>query len=200
MKGEAMKLGLGFAALVLATSTFALTNAPAFGLRPAQAEPASPKKGAKGSALKQKVVGTWSLVSDVIDQDGGKLEPFGNAPKGAMIIAPNGTFSLVITKAEVPKFASNNRATGTDSENKAAVQGGIAYFGSYTVDDATNTVNLHLDGSTFPNWVGNDQKRIVEVSADELRWKNPTTSLGTGVATLVWKRVKEGAKTASARR
>jgi hypothetical protein len=195
-----MKISLGIAALVLATSTLALASAPAFGLRPSQAEPAPPEKGAKGSALKQKIVGTWSLVSDVIDQDGGKVEPFGNAPKGAMIIAPNGTFSLVITKAEVAKFASNNRATGTDAENKAATQGGIAYFGSYTVDDATNTVNLHLDGSTFPNWVGNDQKRIVQVSGDELRWKNSTTSLGTGVASLVWKRVKEGAKAASARR
>jgi hypothetical protein len=178
-----MKLGLGIAALVLATSTLALAES-----------------ATKEGGLKKKIAGTWSLVSDVIDQDGGKVDPFGNAPKGAMIIAPNGTFSLVITRAEVPKFASNNRATGTDAENKAAVQGGIAYFGSYTVDDATNTVNLHLDGSTFPNWVGSDQKRIVEVSADELRWKNPTTSLGTGVATLVWKRVKEGEKAASARR
>jgi len=178
-----MKLGLGFAALVLATSTFALAE-----------------KGAKGGALKQQIVGTWSLVSDVIDQDGGKVAPFGDAPKGSMILAPNGTFSLVITKPDVPKFASNNRATGTDVENKAAVQGGIAYFGSYTVEDATRTVNLHLDGSTFPNWAGNDQKRIVEVSGDELRWKNPTTSLGTGVATLVWKRVKQGGATASARR
>jgi hypothetical protein len=37
-------------------------------------------------------------------------------------------------------------------------------------------------------------------AADELRWKNPTTSLGTGVATLVWKRVKEAGGAASARR
>jgi hypothetical protein len=178
-----MKLGLGVAALVLATSTYALAE-----------------KGAKGGGLKQKVVGTWSLVSDVIDQDGGKVEPFGPNPKGSMILAGNGTFSLVITRTGVAKFASNNRATGTDEENKAAVQGGIAYFGSYTVDQPANTINLHLDGATFPNWVGNDQKRIVEVSGDELRWKNPTTSLGTGVATLVWKRVKEGTPSASARR
>jgi len=176
-------LGIGIAVLVLATSSLALAE-----------------KAAKGGALKQKIVGTWSLVSDVIDQDGGKVAPFGDDPKGAMIIAPNGTFSLVITRAEVAKFASNNRATGTDAENKAAVQGGIAYFGSYTVEESTHTVNLHLDGSTFPNWVGNDQKRIVDVSGDELRWKNPTTSLGTGVATLVWKRIKAGAGPASARR
>jgi hypothetical protein len=67
------------------------------------------------------------------------------------------------------------------------------------VDEATKTVNLHLDGSTFPNWVGNDQKRIAEVSGDELRWKNPTTSLGSGAATLTWKRAK-GTASASASR
>jgi hypothetical protein len=169
-----MKLAVGIAALVLATSPLALAE-----------------KQAKGGSLKQRIVGTWNLVSDVIDQDGGKVEPFGPNPKGAMILSGNGTFSLVITRPDIPKFAGSNRATGTDAENKAAVQGGIAYFGSYTVDEPTKTVNLHLAGSTFPNWVGNDQKRIVEVSGDELRWKNPTTSLGSGVATLVWKRAKD---------
>jgi hypothetical protein len=178
-----MKAALVIAAVVLATSPSALAE-----------------KSAKGS-LKQGVVGTWSLVSDVIDQqDGSKLEPFGPSPKGAMILTSTGTFSLVILKPDIPKFASNNRTTGTEQENKAAVAGSIAYYGSYTVDEATKTVSLHLDGSTFPNWVGNDQKRIAEVSGDQLRWKNPTTSLGSGAATLTWKRVKSTATSASASR
>lgn len=179
-----MKVALAVAALVLATSPSALAE-----------------KSAKSGSLKQSVVGSWSLVSDVIDQqDGSKLEPFGPNPKGAMILTSTGTFSLVITKPDIAKFASNNRTTGTEQENKAAVGGSIAYFGSYTVDEATKTVNLHLDGSTFPNWVGNDQKRIAEVSGDQLRWKNPTTSLGSGAATLTWRRVKGSAQPASASR
>jgi len=178
-----MKVALALAALVLATSPSALAE-----------------KSAKSGSLKQSVVGSWSLVSVIDQQDGSKLEPFGPNPKGAMILTSIGTFSLVITKPDVAKFASNNRTTGTEAENKAAVGGSIAYFGSYTVDEATKTVNLHLDGSTFPNWVGNDQKRIAEVSGDQLRWKNPTTSLGSGTATLTWKRVKGSAQPASASR
>jgi hypothetical protein len=34
------------------------------------------------------------------------------------------------------KFASNNRNEGTPEENKAIVQGSIAHFGTYTVNEA----------------------------------------------------------------
>jgi hypothetical protein len=38
--------------------------------------------------------------------------------------------SPLITRSDVPKFASDSRNTGTSEENKAAVQGSIAYFGT----------------------------------------------------------------------
>jgi len=152
----------------------------------------------KKGSLKSKVVGAWTMQANVLDQGGTKSEPFGPDAKGSVIFTNNGRLALVITRADLPKFASNNRTTGTAEENKAAVQGSIAYFGSYTLNDADKTLIIHLEGSTFPNWAGTDQKRTIELSGDELKFINQAPSMGPGTVTVTWKRVKEGPKTASA--
>jgi len=152
----------------------------------------------KTGSLQQRVQGTWTLVSAVLDQEGKKSEPFGPGPKGSVILTNNGRFALIITRTDVPKFASNVRTTGTAEENKAAVQGSIGYFGTYTANDADKALILHAEGSTFPNWAGTDQKRTIELSGDELKFVNPNPSMGPGTVTVTWKRVKEGRATASA--
>jgi hypothetical protein len=75
-------------------------------------------------------------------------------------------------------------------ENKAAVQGSIAYFGTYSANDADKTLTMHIDGSTYPNWAGMDQKRTVEMSADDLKYTNASPSMAQGIVTVTWKRVK----------
>jgi hypothetical protein len=49
--------------------------------------------------------------------------------------------------------------TGTPEENKAVSQGVVAYFGTYTVDEANDVVTLHIEQSSFSNWNGTDQQR-----------------------------------------
>jgi len=131
---------------------------------------------------------------------GNKIEVFGPHPKGSMILASDGHFSVVITRGDVAPFASNNRMKGTPEENTAAVQGGIGYFGTYGVSEGDKTLHLHVESCTFPNWNGADQKRIVEVSGDELRVVNPTPSIGTGTAQVLWKRAKAEQPAASSSR
>ena len=85
--------------------------------------------------LKEQIVGTWTPVSQYVDQDGKRLEPFGSNPKGIVVYDSNGRFVLVLQRATLPKFVSSNRMAGSPEENKAIVQGSIAYFGSYSVDE-----------------------------------------------------------------
>ncbi len=141
-------------------------------------------------SLKQGLVGTWMIVSDAFEGAGNKIEVFGPHPKGSMILAGDGHFSVVITRGDVAPFAANNRMKGTAEENTAAVQGGIGYFGTYAVSEGDKTLHLRVESCTFPNWSGTDQRRIVEISGDELRVVNPTPSIGTGTAQVVWKRAK----------
>jgi Lipocalin-like domain len=57
------------------------------------------------------------------------------------------------------------------------IQGSIAYFGTYTVNEADKVITAQIEGSTFPNFVGTDQKRIItSITADELKFTNPAGS------------------------
>jgi hypothetical protein len=144
----------------------------------------------KAGSLKQQVLGTWSLVSQYVEQDGKKTERFGSDPKGISIYERNGQFVQVLQRRNLPKFASNNAMTGTADENKAVVQGSIAYFGTYTTNEKDGTMNSHVNGSTYPNFDGQDQQRKISISGDEMKSTLSTSALGGGAATSVWKRIK----------
>ena len=106
------------------------------------------------------MVGTWNLVSDVnTSADGRNVEPFGPSPRGIAIFDSDGHFAIVISRPDLPKFASNNRMQGTPEENKAIVQGSIGFFGTYAVADGA--VIQHVEGATWPSWIGTDQKRTI---------------------------------------
>jgi hypothetical protein len=145
----------------------------------------------KAGALVKQVQGSWTLVSVYVEQDGKKIEPFGSQPRGVVTITPDGRFSYILLKANLPKVAADNRMKGTPEENQAIVQGSLAAYGTYTVvNEKEHAVKYHIEGSTFPNWDGQDQKRIWTVKGDELSVTNPTTTLGGGVAHLIFKRAK----------
>jgi len=131
--------------------------------------------------LAKDVLGTWTLVS--------AGDAYGPNPRGSLIFEPNGRFSIQLMKNDLPKYASNNRTQGTPAEYKATVEGSLSYFGTYAVSGTD--LNLHIEGSTFPNWVGMDQKRInLSVNADELKYTQPNPSGGGPAAQLIWRRAK----------
>jgi hypothetical protein len=136
------------------------------------------------------VVGMWTLVSSIVVQDGKEIDQFGPDAKGMMSLDAGGRFMLTIIGAGLPKFASNNRATGTPEENKAVVGKSIAVFGTYSVNMADKIMTFRLETATFPNWNGTEQKRtLVTFSQDELKYTSASASVG-GHATTTWKRAK----------
>jgi hypothetical protein len=140
----------------------------------------------KAKVEKGQLVGDWILVS--VNAPNATIQ---NGPNdGFLMFGPNGRFSFALLSAKVAKFASNNRNTGTADENKAAVQGNIAYFGTYSVNEADGTLTFHVERCSYPNWTGTDQPRLnTSLTADELKYTNPSASIG-GTAELAWKRVK----------
>jgi hypothetical protein len=144
---------------------------------------------AQQKPLKDQVVGTWSYVAvDIVGADGSRTPLYGPNPEGLASFDGNGHYILMTARHGQAKFASNNRNEGTAEENKAVVQGSIAHFGTYTVNDADKTIVFHIESSTFPNWNGTEQKRPVMVSGDELRWTTPASSGGS--AEVVLKRAR----------
>jgi len=135
------------------------------------------------------VVGTWTMVSNVTEQDGKKTEPFGTDPKGIMVLDASGHYVVVSMRAALPRFASNSRVTGTAEENAGVVQGSVTHFGTYAVNEADKTLIFKIENSTFANWNGAEQRRPFTLTGDELTYTIPTSSVG-GTARVVWKRVK----------
>jgi hypothetical protein len=95
---------------------------------------------------------------------------------------------IILDRADIAKFASANRMEGTAEENKAVVQGMIAHFGTYTVNEVDKTITFHVTTSSIPNWNGVEQKRPFAVSAEELRWTTPASS--GGAAEVILRRLK----------
>lgn len=141
-------------------------------------------------SLHEQIIGTWIPVSQYVEQDKGRIEPFGPDPKGMVVYDPNGRFSLVLQRLTLPKFASNNRLTGTPEENRAIAQGSIAYFGKYAIDEKAGMITMHFEGSTYPNWDGQDQTRRISISGDELSIVSPASAVGDGVVHLILRRAK----------
>ena len=137
-------------------------------------------------------MGAWTLVSVLAETaDDRSTEPFGQNPVGIIIFSQDGHFSLFQSRTGLPKVAANDRAKATPEEAQAIVAGAIAYFGTYSVSEADNTISVKLDGSTYQNLIGGAaQKRIVtSLTAEEFKFTNPRTPAGVTLHT-VWKRTK----------
>ena len=129
------------------------------------------------------LVGTWTVVSVTYEQGGKKIEPYGPNVKGTQIYDANGRIATVVLRPDLPKVASNNRMTATAEESQKIVHGSIAYFGTYTTNEADHSVTVQIEGATLPNWMGTSQKRTYTISGDQLTISNPTGS-GAGAATV----------------
>ena len=145
---------------------------------------------AQQKSLKEQLVGTWAFVSST-----GKLadgnSPWGTNPKGQLSFDANGRYSSIIVRSDMAKYASNNRLQTSPTEDKATVQGAIAFFGTYTVNEADRSYTVRVDGSSYPNWNGTDLKQVVEsITADELKIRNPAPSIGGPPTQLTYRRVK----------
>ena len=135
------------------------------------------------------VAGTWSVLSVVNEVDGKKFHLFGPNPQGQFIFTADGYFSINIIRSGRTKFASNNSTAGTAEENKEAMTGTLSLFGTYTIDpDGWQTLNIV--GSSFPNWDGAEQKRLVRIKGDEMTYENPTAPTGSGHVVLMLRRAK----------
>ena len=94
------------------------------------------------------------------------------------------------TRADLPKFASNNRAEGTPEENKAVVQGSVFYFGRSSVNETDKTITTHIEVCSFPNWIGIERKSTYTINGDEFISTASGSSVGEGTVRAVYKRAK----------
>ena len=136
------------------------------------------------------IVGTWHVVTAQVDPDGRNQPAYGDRPRGLLVFTEDLHFVEVLTDSTIPAFASNVRGQGTPEENRAAMAGSIGFFGTYTVDKDGAFSGNRVDGSTFPNWIGQvrtrkDLRLVVEGDRMTEHFQRPD---GTRIL-IVWQRV-----------
>ena len=140
---------------------------------------------ASAQALKDQVVGAWTLTSIAEEFSGVKKDTWGPGVKGALILDRSGRYSYQITADGRPK------ASGDPS--RGPVGRTIGYFGTYTISDADKSVTFMIERATFPNWDGTEQKRIITLSGDTMSFRAaaPIPSAdGPFVPIIEWVRAK----------
>ena len=145
--------------------------------------------GASAQTAKD-LIGVWTTVSVTVEFSDKIIEVFGPNPKGTQIYDASGRFAIMVMRGDLPKVASKNLQTSTAEESQIIARGSIAYYGSWTANDADKTVTVKIEGATFPNFFGTEQRRLFSISGDQLTITNPTPALGN-VARVVLKRAKQ---------
>jgi len=99
--------------------------------------------------------------------------------------------STHVVRLDRPTFASNDSGAGTDAEVRAAFEGHVSYFGTYTIAPSAHTVTHHVRGASYPNWMGHDQIRYYRIDGSHLVLSTPPI-LDRGESleyTLTWERI-----------
>lgn len=136
------------------------------------------------------LVGAWRLLSwENRAADGQITYPMGADALGYLLYTADGRFSVTISRRGRAGFAAGDLLSGTTEEQARAVEGYVAYAGRYSFHG--DRVIHHVELSLFPNWVGTDQERWVELSEDRLTLSaSPLLLAGRQqIPRLVWERV-----------
>ncbi len=145
------------------------------------------------AARENRFIGVWRLISLVRKSRDGHIDyPYGDKPVGRITYDKAGRMSAQLmrpgrrcTVAPGVSFIGGNAGS---EEIREAVNGFIAYFGTFDVDELTHTVIHHVQACLVPSWVGTDLKRNYRFNANRLVLTPvPTTS----VFELVWERERD---------
>ena len=135
----------------------------------ALAEPAH-----RPDSMASRLVGTWSFASSVnTRKDGSAFDRWGANPSGILMFDRAGNYAQIIVGSESKVFGAKT----------------FCAFGTYSVEDTKNLLITRIASCSAAKLVGTSQNRdIVLLTADDLKYSNPVTALGA-IAEVLWKRI-----------
>jgi hypothetical protein len=137
--------------------------------------------GAHAQGLKEKVIGAWTLNDgSELFQDGKKLTPW---VEGNLILDTNGHFSFFVLGKD--RIAAND---------DVRIPSGplVAYYGTYTVNDAENMLTYKVEHAANPKFDGAIRTQKVTFKGDLMTTTGSDVKTPQGTITPVneWKKVK----------
>jgi hypothetical protein len=145
---------------------------------------------------RSKLIGGWRLVSiETTRPNGEVIYPFyGKHPEGLIFYDRSGWMSVQIVsdpKPTTPTASSREEfLAAAPAEKVAAIDGYYAYYGTWTIDEATSTVVHHIKQSMYPGERGEDGSRHFILDGDRLTLVAKTHEMGEDhERKLVWQRI-----------
>jgi hypothetical protein len=148
--------------------------------------------GKKGRTMASNpLIGTWRLLSWEIRsvEDGQVTYPLGKDATGYIMYNEDGYMFVAIMAPHRLRFAADDLLSATKEEEAQAEETYVSYCGRY--DFLADTVVHHVEMSLFPNWIGGDQERLVDLRGNRLTLSTQALLL-RGIqqtAHLIWERV-----------
>jgi hypothetical protein len=136
---------------------------------------------AQQRVTRDQLVGTWTLISCTDATRAVCVNP-----NGRTIFESNGQFMLITAVRGRPKCSGAcGRAQLSGDQYKAIAQDFGANFGSWSFNDADQTLTESREAALFPNTEGTDFKwKVVSLTGDELRM------IDAAGHTDIWRRVR----------
>ena len=136
---------------------------------------------AQQKTLKEQLVGTWTLVSGTEQRpDGTKVAPW---PEGRLMMDANGNMALFLIGRDRPKVGNDPRVP---------VGPAVAYYGTYSVNEAEKSVTWKIDRALWPGFDGIERKQTVALTGDAMTLTGSPVQTPEGAIIPVneYKRVK----------
>lgn len=140
-----------------------------------------------GAALQERFIGVWRLVSFTNIDEQGRSTP-NSLSEGRIMYDARGNMSAQLMRPGRPVHAA---APPSESERAASYTSYVAYYGRYSIDEATAAVTHHVEGALNPNWPKTDLVRYWEFSPDGRRLSlSVRNAAGRTTGTLVWEKIQ----------
>ena len=139
------------------------------------------------TAASPRIVGVWQLMTRTVTRADGTtvVDPvLGAKPSGRLVYDASGAMML-----QMMRTGRKEAISSSDRANPRVVLGYDSYFGRYTVDARAGTVTHHVEGSLFPEDLGEDWVRPFTLEGDKLTLRLTSTTDGL-TRTLVFQRMR----------
>ena len=138
--------------------------------------------------MENPLIGAWKLVSYQAHGPSGALYPLGQDATGYIMYTSDGYMSVTMMASGRRIFAGGDMLSGTDAEKIDAAGTYVSYCGRY--DYQGDHVVHKVEAAFFPNRVGTEQVRYIELHGDTLTLRTPPMVLDgqSRRGQIVWKR------------
>ena len=159
--------------------------------------------GRDKQTLRNQLIGAWELVEFAAfrkEDPSSKVYPMGKDVQGIIIYTHTGYMSAQLQTPGPSPSKTDDLNGGSKEELAKAGEDYLAYTGPFYLDESGDEPLLqhHMTNCTFPDWLGNTQRRLVKITKggeDDYLTLGPegeTVVMGEMRTTeLVWRRLPE---------